>query len=86
MAISGIFVFLYCKPKRKKYRYANYRGQNYRNFLYGRRILQFFFDKMVKKYTINKPVKRRYHRDGKMTIAEIMTIMINHETQKLHER
>ena len=35
-----------------------------------------FFDKMVKKYTIKKPGKRRYHRDGKMSTAEIMTIMI----------
>ena len=35
-----------------------------------------FFDTMMEKYTIKDPGKRSYHRDGKMTKAEVMTIMI----------
>ena len=35
-----------------------------------------FFDAMIERYTIKDPRKRRYHRDGKMTKAEVMTIMI----------
>ena len=35
-----------------------------------------FFDAMIEKYTLKNPAKRRYHRDGKMSNAEIMTIMI----------
>lgn len=35
-----------------------------------------FFDTMMEKYTIKDPGKRSYHRDGKMTKTEVMTIMI----------
>ncbi len=35
-----------------------------------------FFDQMFEKYTIRDASKRPYHRDGKMSKAEIMVIII----------
>ena len=35
-----------------------------------------FFDRMTKKYTIEAPSKRKYHRDGTLSKAEVMLIMI----------
>ena len=35
-----------------------------------------FFDRMTKKYTIGAPSKRKYHRDGTLSKAEVMLIMI----------
>ncbi len=35
-----------------------------------------FFDQLMKKYTIQDASKRAYHRDGKMSKAEIMVIII----------
>jgi len=33
-----------------------------------------FFDRMTKKYTIEAPSKRKYHRDGTLSKAEVMLI------------
>ena len=35
-----------------------------------------FFDAMMKKYTIKEARKRNYHRDGTLSKAEVMVIMI----------
>ena len=35
-----------------------------------------FFDLMTKKYTIEAPSKRKYHRDGTLSKEEVMLIMI----------
>ena len=35
-----------------------------------------FFDAMMAKYTIKSPKKRQYHRDGTLSKAEVMLIMI----------
>ena len=35
-----------------------------------------FFDAMMAKYTIKAPKKRQYHRDGTLSKAEVMLIMI----------
>ena len=35
-----------------------------------------FFDQMTKKYTIEDPSKRKYNRDGTLSKAEVMLIMI----------
>lgn len=35
-----------------------------------------FFDRMTKKYTIEAPSKRKYHRDGTLSKAEVMLIMM----------
>ena len=31
-----------------------------------------FFDRMTKKYTIEDPSKRKYHRDGTLSKAEVL--------------
>ena len=35
-----------------------------------------FYDAMMAKYTVKKPNKRPYHRDGTLSKAEVMLIMI----------
>lgn len=35
-----------------------------------------FFDRLMKKYTIEAPSKRKYHRDYALSKAEVMLIMI----------
>ena len=35
-----------------------------------------FFDAMMEKYTLSKPKKRKYHRDGTLSKAEVMVILI----------
>ena len=39
-------------------------------------IFASFFDAMMAKYTIKAPKKRQYHRDGTLSKAEVMLIMI----------
>lgn len=55
-----------------------HRSQSYRDFLCGRRISQGFC-RMLDKYSLNAPKmtgKRPYYRAGKLSVPEIMTIMI----------
>ena len=35
-----------------------------------------FFDEMMEKYTLRDPKKRKYHRDGTLSKAEVMVILI----------
>ena len=35
-----------------------------------------FFDAMMEKYTLRVPNKRKYHRDGTLSKAEVMVIII----------
>ena len=35
-----------------------------------------FFDAMMEKYTLKEPKKRKYHRDGTLSKAEVMVILI----------
>ena len=35
-----------------------------------------FFDAMMEKYTLKEPQKRKYHRDGTLSKAEVMVILI----------
>ena len=35
-----------------------------------------FFDEMMEKYTLREPKKRKYHRDGTLSKAEVMVIII----------
>ena len=34
-----------------------------------------FFDAMMEKYTLKEPKKRKYHRDGTLSKAEVMVIL-----------
>ena len=34
-----------------------------------------FFDEMMEKYTLKEPKKRKYHRDGTLSKAEVMVIL-----------
>ena len=53
----------------------DHRRQNYKNLLYGRRLLQ-VFDAMIAKYTLKPIGKRKYYRNSTMSKAEVMLIMI----------
>jgi hypothetical protein len=35
-----------------------------------------FFDAMMEKYTLKEAKKRKYHRDGRLSKAEVMVILI----------
>ena len=37
------------------------------------------YDAMMAKYTVKSPNKRPYHRDGTLSKAEVMLIMIDHD-------
>jgi len=39
-------------------------------------IFAIFFDAQMKKYTFKSDKKRQYHREGRMSKAEVMMIMI----------
>ncbi len=54
----------------------DHQGQSYRNILYGRRLLQVFFDAMMAKYMLKTLKKRKYHRTSTMSREEVIMIII----------
>jgi hypothetical protein len=43
-----------------------------------------FFDAMMEKYTLRDPKKRKYHRDGTLSKAEVMVIIILFQLRGQH--
>ena len=70
MVISGIFRIFVLQNQKKNTAMLITEGKITEIFFMADEFCK-FLDKMVKKYTIKKPGKRRYHRDGKMSTAEI---------------
>lgn len=68
-------MYLYCKTKKKDTAMLITEGKITEIFFMADEFCK-SFDAMIERYAIKNPVRRRYYRDGMMTTAVVMTIMI----------
>ena len=69
-------IFLYYLPCRMKQgrtsRHAMFAEAKLLKFSLKQKNIAIFWGRMTKKYTLEAPSKRKYHRDGRLSKAEVM--------------